>query len=161
MSKNSKIYVKLQVEKDQDSGELVIKTYFDPDAPNFYQDKKEVSWIPTSEEIEFINEAFELIPPYKSKGGHFGNVSKKNKKDETPVKLEETDKDATNEQDEMKETDSETKGNEEEILISSDSGKIDRILDKKKDPIEGDVLVEADEDEILDKVLKQKKKKIW
>jgi len=59
------IYVKIQIEKDTDTEQLTLKAKFDPDAPNFFQDNYGISWIPTPAELEFINEAFKMIPSYK------------------------------------------------------------------------------------------------
>lgn len=59
------IYVKIQIEKDVDTDQLILKTKFDPDAPNFYQDNYGIGWIPTPEELEFINDAFRMVPRYK------------------------------------------------------------------------------------------------
>jgi len=55
------IYIKLEIEKDPSSGELMILTRFDPSAPNFSQDKDGVSWSPTNAEKNFLNEAFGMI----------------------------------------------------------------------------------------------------
>jgi len=63
MNKDDKIYIRLEISRDPMSGELTILTRFDPNAPNFSKDKDKDSyfWIPTLEERNFINEAFELI----------------------------------------------------------------------------------------------------
>ena len=61
------IYVKIQVEKDAETNQIMLKARFDPDAPNFHQDNYGISWVPTSAELEFINEAFGMIPGYNKK----------------------------------------------------------------------------------------------
>lgn len=68
MGKNDNINIKLEVCKDKNSGKLSIRAHFDSNAPNFAMDKEGYFWIPTFEEKEFINEAFQLIPmdAYKS-----------------------------------------------------------------------------------------------
>jgi len=66
MKKNDNIFVKLQIEKDESSGDLILNIRFDKDTPNFFTDKDVISWCPTIEEINFVNEAFELIS--KNKG---------------------------------------------------------------------------------------------
>jgi hypothetical protein len=73
MSNENKIYVKLQLEKNTSSGTIMITAHFDPDAPNYSADKNGYSWYPTAAEIDFLNEAFELIPKYKTSGEHFVN----------------------------------------------------------------------------------------
>ncbi|MFH1100460.1 MAG: hypothetical protein V1726_00280 [Methanobacteriota archaeon] len=59
------IYVKIQIEKDAQTDQLMLKARFDPEAPNFYQDNYGISWVPTPAELAFINEAFRMIPGYK------------------------------------------------------------------------------------------------
>ena len=66
MKKNENIHVKLQIEKDRNSGKLTLNVHFDKDTPNFYTDKNVLSWSPTIEEIGFVNEAFEMISKCKS-----------------------------------------------------------------------------------------------
>ena len=61
MQKNENIYIKLEISKDPHTGSLNLMTRFDTNAPNFTRDENGFSWSPTSEEREFINEAFKLI----------------------------------------------------------------------------------------------------
>lgn len=61
MTKNDKIHIKLEICKDETSNELKIMTHFDSAAPNFFKDKDSYLWMPTVEEKDFINEAFELM----------------------------------------------------------------------------------------------------
>ncbi len=58
MKKQENIYVSLQLEKDVTSGELMIAIQFDRNSPNFFTNKNMISWSPTKEELEFINEAY-------------------------------------------------------------------------------------------------------
>ena len=57
----NKIYIKLEIEKNEDTGELAVLTRFNPDAPNFTQDKEGVYWVPTNAEKDFLNEAFDML----------------------------------------------------------------------------------------------------
>ena len=66
MKKTENIYVSLQLEKDQMSGDLLLCIQFDRTAPNFFTDKNEITWCPTIEELDFISEAFGMI----AKGKH-------------------------------------------------------------------------------------------
>jgi hypothetical protein len=66
MKKQENIYVSLQLEKDVTSGELMITIQFDRNAPNFFTNKNMISWCPTNEELDFINEAFGTL----TKGKH-------------------------------------------------------------------------------------------
>ena len=61
MKKNENLYIKLGLEKDQLSNELVLNIEFDTNAPNFSKDKDVVSWRPSSDEWAFANEAFEIL----------------------------------------------------------------------------------------------------
>jgi len=66
MKRQENIYVSLQLEKDVTSGELMIAIQFDRNAPNFFTIKNMLSWSPTSEELDFINEAYSAL----NKGRH-------------------------------------------------------------------------------------------
>ena len=61
MKRPDNIYVSLQLDKDQASGELVLNIQFDKNAPNFFTEKGIISWYPTTEELDFVSEAFEAI----------------------------------------------------------------------------------------------------
>ncbi len=65
MKKQENIYVSLQLEKDITSGELIIAIQFDRNAPNFFTNKNMISWSPTSEELNFINEAYGVMTKAK------------------------------------------------------------------------------------------------
>jgi len=66
MKRQENIYVSLKLEKDVISGELVITIQFDRNAPNFFTNKNIISWSPTNEELDFINEAYGVV----TKGKH-------------------------------------------------------------------------------------------
>lgn len=61
MKRPENIYVSLQLDKDLVSGELVLNIQFDKNAPNFSTDKGIISWYPTTEELDFVSEAFDAI----------------------------------------------------------------------------------------------------
>ena len=67
MKRPDNIYVSLQLDKDQDSGELVLNIHFDKNAPNFFTDKGTICWYPTTEELDFVSEAFDAI----ARGKHY------------------------------------------------------------------------------------------
>jgi len=103
MKKQENIYVSLQLEKDVTSGELMITIQFDRNAPNFYTNKNMISWCPTNEELDFINEAFGTL----TKGKH----QRQNHTDKPPVQ----------------ETES------EELIRNADEKEIlNRVFEKKK-----------------------------
>ncbi|MBN1861641.1 MAG: hypothetical protein JW840_09300 [Candidatus Thermoplasmatota archaeon] len=70
MRKQENIYVSLQLDKDASSGEIVLNIQFDRNAPNFFTNKNTLSWSPTNEELEFINEAYGMLSKKKHQGQH-------------------------------------------------------------------------------------------
>ena len=103
MKKQENIYVALQLDKDATSGEIVISIQFDRNAPNFFANKNMISWSPTSEELDFINEAFGML------------LKRKN---HTPYHKNEPEPQETESEEPIRESD------ETEIL--------DRVLEKKR-----------------------------
>jgi hypothetical protein len=70
MKRQENIYVSLQLDKDVSSGEIVINIQFDRNAPNFFTNKNTLSWCPTNEELEFINEAYNMLSKKKHQRQH-------------------------------------------------------------------------------------------
>jgi hypothetical protein len=66
MKKTENIYVSLQLQKDETSGELLLSIQFNQDAPNFSKEGDSIYWCPTIEELDFVSEAFGML----SKGKH-------------------------------------------------------------------------------------------
>jgi len=87
MAKNDKIHVKIELGKNK-TGDLTLTAHFDSNAPNYKKEKDEIKWYPTVEEIDFINQAFDLIPEYKSTGQHFSNKQKPTTETKAPSKEE-------------------------------------------------------------------------
>jgi hypothetical protein len=65
MAKESKIGLKLEVCRDANN-RLTIVAHFNADSPNIVISKNEYIWMPTNEEKELLNEAFELLPLTKT-----------------------------------------------------------------------------------------------
>ncbi|MFH1100459.1 MAG: hypothetical protein V1726_00275 [Methanobacteriota archaeon] len=61
MEKIEKIFIKLELQKTQDTEDLQFTIIFDKNAPNFVTDNNMTRWHPTLKEVEFINEAFEMF----------------------------------------------------------------------------------------------------
>ena len=59
--KNDKINIKVEVCRDKTSNKLSIMAHFNDNAPNVFRENGEYYWIPTPEEKELLNEAFELV----------------------------------------------------------------------------------------------------
>jgi len=157
MDKSNKIYIKIQLEKDEATGQLVMKTRFDPTAPNFFHDKDEYSWCPTPEEMRFIYEAFELMPhqplnytPHVVPPSEEPSLEKEGgptsaqPREEIPKVMEKT---------------LPVKKDTDGVIVTADAAAVDEIIRKRRDG-EG-VIVEADENTIVDKVLKHKKRGTW
>jgi len=56
-----KIHIRVELSKDG-SGNLSLATVFDEKSPNFKKDEEGYYWIPTTEETEFLNDAFNMLP---------------------------------------------------------------------------------------------------
>jgi len=65
MELKENLFIKVQLEKEQQTGKLRINIYFDKNAPNFYYNNETISWYPTMDELSFINETFTLLNQYK------------------------------------------------------------------------------------------------
>jgi hypothetical protein len=70
MKRQENIYVSLQLEKDATSGEMMIAIQFDRNAPNFFTNKNMISWCPTNEELDFVNEAYGMLNKATQKKHH-------------------------------------------------------------------------------------------
>lgn len=67
MNTQQNIYVNLRLKKDQNTGQILLHTSFDRNAPNFVIFKNVVSWSPTVEELDFITESFSMVGNKKDK----------------------------------------------------------------------------------------------
>jgi hypothetical protein len=87
MFKKDKIHIRIELCKDENSGNITLLTYFDPNAPNLSQDNKGFYWLPTSEEKDFINDVFALFPEFEMKSpSHEKIVSESlEKREEKPI----------------------------------------------------------------------------
>lgn len=174
MNKNNNIFVKLQIERDQNSGNLTINVHFDKNAPNFWPDKDDISWSPTLEEIDFIEETFQLIPKHKSHVSTRPKQSKTQtvsppleKKQEEPIapsaeaKTEdfETSKPETETEESPPPSDEEPNETKDKVFVQANEETIDEVLKRKSGDIDDALIVEADEKTIIDRVLKQKRKR--
>lgn len=173
MGKNDNIFIKLQIEKDNQSGDLTLGIYFDINAPNFSTEKDIFNWSPTLEEIDFIVETYEMIS--EKIGKNYKNNYKKQdiepsfrspkKMEESPIIKNESRIDEVEplkvenntgenpampnlEQDEGK----------EKIFVQAEEEIINKALSRNKGEPSEEFMVEADEKTIIDKVLKQKLK---
>ncbi len=164
MTKSDKINIRIEVYKDKNTGRLSIRTHFDSNAPNVITDSQGYVWIPTFEEKEFINEAFQLFPmetlsPNKEKPQRTEeNLDTKptvnfpkNEKQEEPTIFKQTDNDNLDKSYEknvfQKKADTDNKKYE---LKQDEPTSYDKEMIKKEER----VIVEAD-DAAIDAALKR------
>lgn len=86
MKKQENIFVSLQLDKDITSGELVLNIQFDRNAPNFFTNKNTISWCPTNEELDFINEAFGMLSKRKHQKHDHMDDSNLHESDTDPIR---------------------------------------------------------------------------
>ena len=170
MKKNENIFISLQIQKDLESKGLSLSVQFDKNAPNFSTENDSISWCPTCDEIDFIAEAFELI----------GTVKCQEKLEEEPQNTttpsEEITMDYSHRSSEIRIAPLEddmvievteglgssrirNKENDERIFVQADEKKIDEILKRKKPVAKQDYVTESGEKTLIDRMIKQKKKK--
>ncbi len=174
MVKNDNIFVKIQIEKDRHSGNLLLNIHFNKDAPNFSTDNNDISWSPTFEEINFIEETFEMISNCKShntlhrdKIKNYESSLPLEKETEGPPEVETETKTETFEHEKTDDAENipspttkpEYNDDERKIFVQANEETIDEVLKRRTGVIDDGLIVEADEKTILDKVLKQKKRK--
>lgn len=169
MKKNENIFISLEIQKDMESKGLVLSVQFDRNAANFFQDGEVISWFPTSDELNFLNEAFHLIGtntvPMK-------NIEEPQTTD-NPSAIESTDyshrsseiriaplpNNLTIEVAEGVGSSAIKNGEDEDkIFIQADEKKIDEILKRKKHAKQQND-IDSDEKALVDRMLKQKRKK--
>lgn len=165
MTKDNKINIKLEVCRDKNSGKLMLMAHFDSNAPNVFIDKDSYVWMPTLEEHNLINDAFEFLPTNGPTGSLGKNttsspektIEKEEKSDELPPieKAEEpTVFEITEEETKFEEVKNEIdeKINEKEPIPElekkpEEPAKEETSNEDKKDKDEG-IIVEADQDAI-------------
>ena len=65
MGEENGIYIKLELYKSKNSDEFAIRIHFDQNAPNLFRKGDNYSWMPTTEEMNIMNEASDLIAANK------------------------------------------------------------------------------------------------
>ena len=167
MEKKDNIYVKLQIEKDFESGGLTLGIYFDKNAPNFSIEKDGMNWSPTPEELDFIVETFDIlssrIEHHKTRNANFKkyetnyNTSKETF-DPSVVKndLNEVEDEPMTPQSEILEDQHTSDKTEEKIFVQANESTIDEAIKRQKDEQIDTFTPDVDEKVIIDKVLKDK-----
>jgi len=154
MVDSNKVNIKLELSRDKNTGKLSLLVRFDASAPNVIVEKDTYAWLPTVEETELINEAFEIFSNKKTSTPTLSPEKIIEKHLEKPASTEVLDKKEDTEQ--AKE---EPKKDEDaEVGVGDET--IENTI-KKHIKEEDELLKEADEHTIIDKVLSQKKKGRW
>jgi len=167
MEKKDNIYVKLQIEKDFESGGLTLGIYFDKNAPNFSIEKDGMNWSPTPEELDFIVETFDIlsnrIEHHKTHGTNFNkNETNYQTHKETfnpPVvktELNKVEDEPMTPHTEILEDPHTSDKNEEKIFVQANESTIDEAIKRQKDEQIDTFTPDVDEKVIIDKVLKDK-----
>jgi len=171
MKKNENISISLQIQRDKETNGMILGVKFNKDAPNFLLDNDNITWFPTGDEIGFITDAFQLIEGSKEK--------KKTEQEPSPL-VRHPEEDTTAEPsahsseiripplpDDPIIDISNNSGTvqpknddiDEKIFVQADDKKIDEVLKRKRPGIDEEYIIESGEKTIIDRMLKQKKKK--
>jgi hypothetical protein len=170
MKKNENIFISLQIQKDLESKGLLLSVQFDKNAPNILLEHESINWCPTPDEIDFIVEAFELIGDNKVQR----TVIEKPQDAPSPPEADTSDYSHRSSQiriaplpndmvleeaEELGSSRIKRKEDEDSIFIQADEKKIDEILKRKKPVVKDEYATDSGEKTIIDRMLKQKKKK--
>jgi hypothetical protein len=171
MKKNENVSISLQIQREKETNGMILGVKFNKDAPNFLLENDNITWYPTGDEIDFITDAFQLIEGSREK-------AKTAQEPASPVRHTEE-----NSSTEPSEHPSEIRipplpddpiidiGNssetvqpkndeiDEKIFVQADDKKIDEVLRRKRPGIDEEYIIESGEKTIIDRMLKQKKKK--
>jgi hypothetical protein len=163
MTKNENIFVKLQIEKSQSSGDLMLNIQFDKSAPNFSSDKNEICWSPTLEEIDFIEETFEMISNRKCRTSWESKTTADTQQNTPPLESDSQNSTPTTKEEEPEQesppSPSETTEDKHKMFVEANEEAIDEVIKRRTGDVDDGLIVEADEKTIIEKVLKQKKRK--
>jgi len=168
MDKNENVFIKLQIEKNHSSGDLILVLNFDKNAPNFSMDKDTIRWSPTFEELDLVMETYEITSKKKNRVKSYDEEVRNiipfpHSDDKTEVSLSDEPSErkiATfeplEENIDFKESPSESvldkKDDEEEIFVQVGEKTSDPVLDRKDD--EEEIFVQVGEktpDPVLDR----------
>ena len=154
MADGKNVNIKLEIYRDK--GKLSLLVRFDNEADNFIVEKDNYSWLPTIEEIELINEAFGVFSKDETKSTAASPEKIIEKHLEKPIEDKGQDKEEDAEENKIIKI-------QEEKVAETDNGQIENTIKKheREDREKDELLKEADEHTIIDKVLSQKKKGRW
>lgn len=174
MDKNENVFIKLQIEKDHSSGDLMLILNFDKNAPNFLMDKDTIRWSPTSEELDLVLETYEITSKKKNRVERYdeevrNTIPYPHSDDKTEVSLSDEPSERKVAKFEplegdigFKESPSESvldkKDDEEEIFVQVDEKTIDAALKRESVGVGEALILDKDDKSIIDKMLKKREK---
>jgi hypothetical protein len=174
MDKNENVFIKLQIEKDHSSGDLMLILNFDKNAPNFLMDKDTIRWSPTSEELDLVMETYEITSKKKNRVERYdeevrNTIPYPHSDDKTEVSLSDEPSErkiATVEPLEgdigFKESPPESvldkKDDEEKIFVQVDEKTIDAALKRESVGVGEALILDEDDKSIIDEMLKKRGK---
>lgn len=174
MDKNENVFIKLQIEKDHSSGDLMLILNFDKNAPNFLMDKDTIRWSPTSEELNLVMKTYEITSKKKNRVERYdeevrNTIPYPHSDDKTEVSLSDEPSErkiATFEPLEgdigFKESPSESvldkKDDEEKIFVQVDEKTIDAALKRESVDVGEALILDEDDKSIIDEMLKKRGK---
>jgi len=170
MKKNENIFISLQIQKDKESKGLFLSVQFDKTAPNFSIENESINWRPTGDEIDFIADAFHMIGlgTNERKTTYDPDVperSTEGKGTEPPLRSSEMriaplpDDNVIEITADSGTINSKKNDVDEKIFVQADDKKIDEVLKRKKPGMDEEYVIESGEKTLIDRMLKQKKKK--
>lgn len=131
MKRNENIFIALEIQKSVESKGLGLSVQFDRNAPNFLEEKGLIRWCPTSDELDFISEAFALV------GGNPVQF---------PEKEDETEEEEVVEQEQEEETSSEEEQEEDLSSEVEQSSYSHRSSEIRIAPLPNNLTIEETED---------------
>ncbi len=174
MDKNENVFIKLQIEKNHSSGDLILVLNFDKNAPNFSMDKDMIRWSPTFEELDLVLETYEITSKKKNRVERYdeevrNTIPYPHSDDKTEVSLSDEPSEreiAASEALEgdlvFKESPSEPvldkKNDEEELFVQVDEKTIDAALKRESVGVGEALILDEDDKSIIDKMLKKREK---
>ena len=174
MEKNKNVFIKFQLEKDNHSGELMLTLNFDKNAPNFSTDNDQLLWTPTFEEINFFLETYNIVNKKKTLVEKCDEIKNTTPPPVQDIEVPEVTINPTEELEQFEPVKQETppdvkeeeytpetekKEDDKEIFVQADEEKFDEALKKRGVDVGEGLLLDQEDKNIIDKMLKKREKK--
>jgi hypothetical protein len=174
MGETENVFIKLQIEKDYNSGDLMLVLNFDKNAPNFSTDTDTIRWAPTFEEMDLVMETYKITSKKKNRVERCDEEVKNiipfpHSDDKTEVSSSDEFSERKNdtfepleENIDFKESPSESvldkKDDDEEVFVQADDKTIDAALKRESVDVDDALLLDKGDKSIIDQVLKKRGK---